>query len=74
MIQAKEVDTSIILFIHNGDKIEFTKTHGRQLTTLILIYFLFSFILILLLFFIYLFILILLVLNHFKERDNIMQN
>ena len=58
MIKAQEVETSIILFIHNGYKIESAKTHGRQLTILILLSFLFSFILILLIYylFIYLFI------------------
>ena len=41
MIKAQEVETSIILFIHNGYKIESAKTHGRQLTILILLSFLF---------------------------------
>ena len=41
MIKAQEVETSIIIFIHNGYKIELAKTHGRQLTILILLSFIF---------------------------------
>ena len=41
MIKAQEVETSIMLFIHNDCKLESAKTHGRQLTILILLYFIF---------------------------------
>ena len=54
MIKAQEVETRIIS-IHNGCKIESAKIHGRQLTILILLSFLFlSFIQIIIRIFFYL--------------------